>query len=117
MDLYLDKNSQPKGFEYPNGYIRLVEQKLVNLTPWRIMDGELLKNKFTGIKKRYPDKNLVPFATRIDNDDVACFDLANENKVLIIHDFANAGWEERKRFDSIWEWFKQAIDDMIEYDA
>jgi len=37
-------------------------------------------------------------------------------KVQIIHNFASDGYEQRKKYDSFWDWFKEAIDEMIQFD-
>ncbi len=115
MNAFLEHNILPNGFSYPPAFDRIVELQLFNLDPWQILHDESLRNRFYGIKTRYPTKSLVPFATRLDNDDVACFDEQTPEKVVIIHDFAKEGWEDRQIFNSFWDWFRQAIDDMIAY--
>ena len=112
----LEKKDLPDGFNYPKDFLRVVEQKLNNLTPWVIIFDDELKVQDLGLKSRYKNRVLVPFAKRVDNDDVACFEINNTNSVLIIHDYAKEGWEERKRFTSFFGWFRQAVDDMIGYD-
>ena len=61
-------------------------------------------------------KNYAPFAYRQDNDDVACIEPGDPAKVLIVHDFASSGWQERQRFDSFWDWYRSAIEDMIAFE-
>ena len=113
---YTLENGLPEGFFYPKEFVRIIEQELTNLTPWMILNNDLLTVRLKGLKTRYPERNLLPFAQRIDNDDIACFDIDKVNSVVVIHDFASNGWEKRKVFVSFWDWFKQAIDDLIEYD-
>ena len=48
------------------------------------------------MKKRYPNRKLIPFAKRVDNDDTACFEIGKGSKVQLIHDFASEGFEQRK---------------------
>ena len=103
-------------FTYPSDFMRIVDQNLTDLDPWSILFGDLLKVRSSGLKLRYPYRSVVPFAQRCDNDDVACFEEGIPGKVIIIHDYASQGWEGRQSFDSFWDWFKQAIDDMIEYE-
>ena len=111
----LEKRDLPYGFDYPKDFLWVVEQKLNNLCPWVIIFDDELKDKDLGLKSRYKSRILVPFARRVDNDDVACFETNNTTDALIVHDYAKEGWEERQRFNSFWDWFRQAVDDMIAY--
>ena len=65
---------------------------------------------------RYPQRILIPFARRGDNDDVACFELNKGEEVQIIHDFASIGYEQRKTYKTFWDWFRDAIEEMIQFD-
>ena len=38
------------------------------------------------------------------------------DKVFVIHDFASAGYEDEGSFETTWDWFRSAIDEMIEWD-
>jgi hypothetical protein len=80
------------------------------------MDKDQVLKRFEGLQKRYPNRTLIPFAKRDDNDDIACFELNKADEVQIIHDFASAGYEQRKVYISFWEWFKEAIEEMINFD-
>lgn len=64
------------------------------------------------MRQRYTRK-YVPFAYRQDNDDVACIDVSKPEEVVIVHDFASDGAELRKRFDTFWDWFRAAVEDMV----
>ncbi len=52
---------------------------------------------------------------RQDNDDVACFDV-DRGKVVIVHDFASPGYEQRADFADFYAWLRQAIEDLIAFD-
>ncbi|GHF35346.1 hypothetical protein GCM10010218_15720 [Streptomyces mashuensis] len=104
----------PEGFTYPPQFIRVVELGLTNLEPWWILDGEQLRGRVRGLRERYPKRKLVPFARREDNDDVACWDLEHGD-VVIIHDFASAGWEQSRRFAHFNDWLRRAVEDLIEF--
>lgn len=106
----------PQGFEYPREFIRIVELGLTNLEPWWILEGERLRDRFRGLRERYPESLVVPFATRQDNDDVASWDVA-QGRVVIVHDYAGPGWERRGReFATFYDWFRQAVEDCIVFD-
>jgi hypothetical protein len=105
----------PPGFEYPHQFTRVVELGLTNLEPWCIIDGALLRSRFAGLRERYRDRSLVPFAVRQDNDDIACWDL-DSNKVTIVHDFSTPGWEQRAEFHDFYAWLRQAVEDLINFE-
>lgn len=105
----------PNGFTYPAEYIRTVELGLRNFEPWWIIDGRFLRDRFVGLKERYPELSLVPFAFREDNDDVACWDTVSRN-VVIIHDFASPGYERRAELVDFHAWLRLAVDDFIEFE-
>lgn len=115
-EFLIEKSKLPQWFEYPDSFLKIVEQNLTDLSPWHILSNELLRAKNEGLKERYPKRNLVPFARRYDNDDVACWEKSNPQKVVIIHDFASEGWENVKDYENFWKWFKTAIDEMIEFE-
>lgn len=104
----------PGGFDYPPEFIRVVELGLTDLEPRWIFDGGQLYRRMVGLRERYPERQLVPFARRQDNDDVACWDLVQGN-VMVIHDTASPGWEQRDTFPDFNSWLRQAIEDLIEH--
>ena len=96
----------------PVGLLRLVEQGVVDLAPWHIMPRELARKRMDGLRQRYT-KKYVPFARRQDNDDLACLDPEHQDQIVVIHDFASEGFEMRRSYESFWDWFRSAIEDMI----
>jgi len=54
----------PDDFEYPPEYIRVVELGLTNLEPWWIVQGQLLRDRFPGLQRGYPDRKLILFAVK-----------------------------------------------------
>jgi hypothetical protein len=104
----------PEGFDYPPEFIRVVELGLTNLEPWWIFDGDQLRRRVTALRERYPERRLLPFARRQDNDDVACWDLA-QGDVAVIHDLASPGWEQRARYPDFNAWLRRAVEDLIEH--
>lgn len=102
-------------FGFPEEFRKVVNLELTNLEPWYILDPKQLADKMKGLRERYPSKELIPFARRTDNDDVACFEVGNEQKVFVIHDFASPGWEQHEVYETFWDWFRQAIEEMINF--
>jgi hypothetical protein len=63
----------------------------------------------------YPEDVFVPFAYRQDNDDRACWE-SKAGKVIIVHAFAGPGWHRQGEFKNFYSWFRQAIEDLIDFD-
>jgi hypothetical protein len=114
MDL-LNEKEYPENFNYPHQFLRIVELGLIDLEPWYLLDGKALRDTLSGLSIRYPERRLIPFARRQDNDDIACWE-AEAITVYIIHDFASPGWEQRAQFVSFYSWLRQAVEDLIEFD-
>jgi hypothetical protein len=111
----LDESYLKFQFIYPPEFLKIVELGLINIQPWEILVDDRVKLRYEGLKTRYPKRNLIPFAQRRDCDDVVCWDLNNESKLVIIHDYASVGYEFVKEFNTFWEWFREAINDMIDF--
>lgn len=90
-----------KGYSYPKEFLKIVDLNLVDLDLWYLMTKEQVEIRIIGLKNRYPERQLVPFARRDDGDDIACFEIGKGNKVQIVHDFASAGYEQRKEYDCL----------------
>lgn len=106
----------PKWVNAPAPFHRLLDQSLTDLTPWHLMSPTEMAQRLSGLQRRYPSRELCPFARRQDNDDVACWEGGRPGEVVVIHDFASAGREDRQRYTSFWDWFRSAIEDMIEFE-
>ena len=112
----LDKLMLPEGFEYPEAIKKVINLNLIDFDLLYIMDKKQMIYRYEGMKKRYPNRVLIPFARRDDNDDIACFELNKGDEVQIIHDFASSGYEQRKVYSTFWDWFREAIEEMINFD-
>lgn len=106
----------PHNFVYPKSIIKLLELNLTNFDVWYFMDIESVRIRLTGLQKRYPSRCLIPFARRGDCDDIACFEVGKGEQIFVIHDFASSGYEQRKVYENMWEWLKDVISTMIEYE-
>lgn len=116
MAQLLSTNEIPDWFSYPPQFLRIVEQGLLNFDPWVILDGDRLRKHYLGLQERYPERDIVPFARREDNDDIMCWEKGHTDEVIIIHDFASKGYENAGKFNSFWDWLRAAIEATIEYD-
>jgi hypothetical protein len=113
----LTEKEWPQDFSYPRQFKRVVELGLTDLEPWYLLEGKPLRDTMAGLAERYPERKLVPFARRQDNDDVACWQVGANDEVFVIHDFASPGWEQRGQFASFYDWLRHAVDDFIEFDS
>jgi len=112
----LNKEDAPSWFDYPAALRRIVGYNLTHLHPWLIMSREQALSRIEGMGKRYPSLEVVPFARRLDRDDVACFEKGSPESVAIIHDFSSAGWERRQVYPSFKAWFRAAVEDMLDFE-
>ncbi len=119
MILLLEKKDLPEWFNYPFSLLKLIKNDCIDFGPWQLLDGELLQIRHSGLIKRYPYRKLIPFARRVDSDDMACFDVAepsDDPKVIIIHDFASPGWEGREEYDNFDSWLEAAKKDAEDWE-
>ncbi|WP_256082111.1 hypothetical protein [Massilia sp. YIM B04103] len=112
----LNSDELPTWFTYPSDFVEQVQAGLGDIGPWQILKGQWLHVRHEGLKKRFPDRDLVPFARRLDDDDVACWDSRQPTHVFIVHDFSAPGWEERAEFSSFQAWMLAAQEDAKDYD-
>lgn len=114
---FLRDDELPAEIRYPGAFTRLVARGLTFLEPWSILEGDRLRQRRRGLRERFPARTLVPFARREDNDDVACWEVGKGDRVVVIHDFAKPGGESRGEFADFYGWLRQAVEDLIEFDA
>jgi len=112
----LKENELPYGFKYPESIKKACALGLVNICPWSVMDTKRVKVCLDGLKLRYPNRKLIPFAERQDNDDIACFEMGKGEEVQWVHDFASVGWEQCGVYMDFYEWFKSILEDVREVD-
>lgn len=107
------------GVTLPSGYQEAKNLNLVNLHPWHLVSDEEFDYLSAGVNKRYPARTVIPFARRTDSDDVACFVARDPEQgagqVVVVHDFASPGYEVVIRMQTFWEWFRYAVNEMIEW--
>jgi hypothetical protein len=117
-EFFVSKRNLPDGFRYPNTYIAFVNSELINIEPWHFYYKDGIDFAFNGLKERYPSRSIVPFARRRDNDDVACFEageISNNPRVIIIHDWASEGWENRGEYKDFIAWVELAKKESKEW--
>lgn len=98
------------------GYRKLLELGMKDMDRWFLLPEEKAFAYGERLKTRYPKRNLFPFASFTENDDIACFEEGRGRTVVVVHDFASEGWERRQEYDDFWEWLRDAINYMIEFE-
>ena len=93
----------------------LVERGLVDWEPWGLMESAEATTRRNHMRTRYPQR-YIPFARRFDCDDVACFDAGRPGRVVVVHDFASPGRQERQEPCTFQEWFASLLSCMVEHD-
>nr|WP_317360276.1 hypothetical protein [uncultured Tyzzerella sp.] len=112
---YFKIESFYEGFKYPEELLKIIELNLIDFDLWFIcIETDFVEGWIKGLIERYPNRKLIPFAKRGDCDDIACFEIGKEGTVQIIHDFSSEGYEQRKEYKCFWDWFRDAIEEMIE---
>ncbi len=106
----LDPSDCPSWVKYPESFLKLLKSKQHIFLPWYLFDeADDIVIRWKGLEENYPKRKLFPFARRDDNDDIACWEESLPGKVVVIHDFDPAAWEQRKVFDSFEDWYQFAL--------
>lgn len=116
MDKLLRVSELPNWFTYPQDFLTQVNEGNLDIGPWQVLTGHWLRTRREGLDKRFPKRILIPFARRMDNDDIACWEEGASIAVRIVHDFAAPGWEEREEYASFGDWLVAARLDAEDYD-
>jgi len=102
------------------GLQHLVAHGLMDLNPWTLLiAGSDAVDRSDSMNLRYPSREVVCFAARRDTDDIACVVIASSGEfrageVIIVHDFASAGFEVDAVFADFWAWFRGAVEDLVD---
>lgn len=116
MEKLLSVTELPDWFTYPPDFLKEVAEGNLDIGPWQFLTGQWLRVRYEGLKKRFPERDLIPFARRLDNDDIACWEGGASDAVRVVHDFAAPGWEKRDEYSSFEEWHAVAKLDAENYD-
>lgn len=66
MSQLLPRTEFSADFVYPVKLLRIVDRGLVDLEPWLFLQGDSLLVRHHGLRTRYPERRVVPFAHRTD---------------------------------------------------
>jgi len=98
-------------YALPAEYKAIASRGLVDLTPWRLLDGRGAVLLLRDLRRRFRAK-YVPFASCETNNDLACFDPAEPGAVVIVHDYTGDGSErEGASHPTFSAWLREATAD------
>lgn len=105
-------------WRFPHGYYRIFDLGVTNIPPWHFVEKDEFSGIYGTLRELYPDHLLLPFARRVDNDDVACLVVNSDEypggNIVIVHMFASPDYAIDAVYDTFWDWFRTAVDEMIE---
>ncbi len=109
------------GFLLPKGYKWVLQQgwggfkEFTGLQPWFFLP----ENDLFFVNRRWPNGpfpgELLAFARRQDNDEIAAADVSGRHKVIVINSWTTDGYDVVQPYDSFWEWMKSVMDDIAEW--
>ncbi|MEJ2866771.1 hypothetical protein WCD74_03285 [Actinomycetospora sp. OC33-EN08] len=100
--------------EVPPEIGRLHSLGMTDLIAWRLLTGR--RGRWFQVRhdELYPGTQRIPFAGRIDNDDLACV-VPMTGEVVVVHLEASAGWEARGTYRDVWHFIEERlIPDLLE---
>lgn len=120
MNDYIDSKLLPDWFVLPQKYVELLMGDFhsgdFDFGPsWQLLYGPYINRRYLGLKERFPSLNLYPFARRIDDDDIVCFNFSEHftpPKIIVIHDFCALEWAIRGFFENFDAWLESAKNEM-----
>lgn len=110
----LSDAERPSWLEYPTELIDLVDSGRINLTPWHICEVEAVRIGRGHFLKRV-GRDLVMFAYRQDQEDVACFEKGKGQMVMIVHDNCDSPYEHVGTYENVSAWLKAVEEESAEW--
>ena len=101
--------------EIPAELVRVVEQDLMNLAPWRIMPRELALRGCAGSGKD-TQRDMCPLLVGRTQTTWHALSRLGPARWRSSTTSRAQGRELRNRFPSFWDWFRAAVEDMISFE-
>ncbi|ARK13211.1 hypothetical protein A6C57_24320 [Fibrella sp. ES10-3-2-2] len=108
----LESNELPDWFTYPEAAKLLVSKNLIDLQPWLILTGEHLRL----CDNYYLNCGVVPYAIRLDNDDIIGWSQKHNGK-LARFDRTGLAFGLDQIYNDLWEWLQAAVNDVADFHA
>ncbi len=91
-----------------------------SIAPWAMLDEAEIEAQTARLRERWPGRNLVAIARRMDTDAVACFDKGPDGAgkaVLVVEGLDAADGAAERHYKGFTDWFDAALADAREYEA
>jgi hypothetical protein len=115
LKYFLGQRDLPSWLGYPEGFIKLAKLNISRFPPWELMNAVDALSVYEAMRSRY-NREIFPLALRLGSDDILCLEKGFGERVKLINAYSSPGHETLFEFDSFWGWFRQAIEDMIEFE-
>ena len=115
-EFLLPQSEAPEWFAYPKGLVELIRGGRKDLTPWHLMGISRVRKAIPALQDRF-GRQVVPFAYRQNNDDIAVFEKGFGEKVVVIHDFADMGSETEEEYPDFAAWLSAVEEEAKEWES
>lgn len=91
-----------------------VEDAPDSIAPWEMLDEAEIETQTDRLRERWPGRNLVAIARRVDTDAVACFDKGPDGAgkaVLVVEGLDAADGAAERHYKGFSDWFDAALAD------
>jgi hypothetical protein len=87
-----------------------------SIAPWAMLDETEIAMQTARLRERWPGRNLVAIARRLDTDAVACFDKGPDGvgkAVLVVSNLDAADGATERHYPGFGDWFDAALADSL----
>jgi hypothetical protein len=110
----LGDSEKPEWLEYPQQLVELVKSGKVDITPWHISEVDAVRIGRSHFARRV-GRDLVMFAYRQDQEDVACFEKGKGQMVMLVHDNCDSPYEHVGSYPTFADWLKAAEEESRDW--
>jgi hypothetical protein len=110
----LPESERPEWLHYPQELLDLVRSGRMPLVPWHLDRADAAASTYRRFQSHL-GRDLVPFAFRQDREDLACFEKGSGEKVLVIHDNTDPGYEDEGEYATFSHWLRDVEAEAAEW--
>ncbi len=85
-----------------------------SIAPWEMLSDADITTQTARMRARWPERNLIAVARRLDKDAVACFDKGTDGTakaVVVVEDLDAADGPAERHYKGFGDWFDAALAD------
>ncbi|HLL90352.1 MAG TPA: hypothetical protein VK324_13720 [Tepidisphaeraceae bacterium] len=113
-DYLLIGTAKPDWLQYPAELLEMVRAGRVRVVPWHLSKAAAAAGHAAELKARVK-RDLVPFAFRQDQEDLACFEKGKGQQVMLVHDNCDSPYEHVGSYPSFADWLRAAEEESEEW--